>query len=350
VKIRVTIGIVFSVVFLYLAFRQVNVQEMLAALKGANYLWLAPAVLFLFASLILRAIRWGYFVEPLKKVKFHSLFSAMMIGYAANNVLPLRLGEFMRAYAIGKSQRISKSSAFATVIVERLIDVLSLLLILAVTILLFSKQQSISNNNDIVLIKNSGYIIFGLTISVIFTMVLLMERTETTIRILQRLLPERIFNIVQKIIRSFLQGFTVFKRSEHYLSIFLLSIMLWILYAGILYVSFFAFDFHTISDINVLASLVVLVTVSIGIMIPSSPGYVGTYHYFCMQSLSLFNVPQSDALSFAIITHLLSNIPLTVVGLIYFWKENVHFADALAEKELVEHELEEEKVSNKADV
>ena len=342
-KIRVTIGIVISVVFLYLAFRQVNVHEMVAALKGADYIWLMPALLFLFASLLLRAIRWGYFVEPLKQVKLHPLFSAMMIGYAANNVFPLRLGEFLRAYAIAKTEGISKSSAFATVIVERLIDVLSLLLILAVTILLFSSRPSVTNNEEIIFIKNSGYIIFALTLSIIVLMVFLMEKTESTITVFQFLLPDKLFNIVQKIIRSFLQGFIVFKKSEHYLSILILSISLWVLYAGILYVIFFAFNFQTKYNINVLASLVVLVTVSIGIMIPSSPGYVGTYHFFCMKSLSLFGVPESEALSFAIISHVLSSIPLTLVGLIYFWKENLHFSDAVTEKHLVEHEIEDQK-------
>ncbi|MFQ5823046.1 MAG: lysylphosphatidylglycerol synthase transmembrane domain-containing protein [bacterium] len=347
-KRRVTLGIVISIIFIYLAFRKVDYHEMVAALKSAEYIWLLPALIFLFASLLLRAIRWRYFVQPIKQIKLHPLFSAMMIGYAANNVFPLRLGEFLRAYALGKSEGISKSSAFATVIVERLLDVLSLLAILALTILFYYRQANIKNNEEIIFIQNSGYIIFALTVSIIVLMVFLMEKTESTIRVFQFFLPTKIFIIVEKIIRSFLQGFTVFKKSEHFLSIFILSISLWIIYAGILYVSFIAFNFNTKYDLNVLASLVVLVTVSIGIMIPSSPAYVGTYHYFCMKSLSLFNVPASEALSFAIISHFLSNIPLTLVGLIYFWKENLHFSDVVVEKGIIEHEIKkEEKISGK---
>jgi hypothetical protein len=71
-------------------------------------------------------------------------------------------------------------------------------------------------------------------------------------------------------------------------------------------------------------------------MIPSSPGFVGTYHWFCMKSLALYGIPQSEALSYAVISHAMSTVPFTIVGLLYFWKENLHFSDALAEKEIVE--------------
>lgn len=355
---------------------------MLLSLKQANYLWLLPALLFMFTSHALRAIRWRYFLDHIKKVKVHPLFSALMIGYAANNVFPLRMGEFLRAFAIGKSQDISKSSAFASVFVERLIDVLCLLGILAVTVLLISQKSHLADNQDFAVIKTSGYVIFGITVSVIVLLIFLMEKTEATINFMQLVLvkfpnrifaaiggsnpnrsnfrtslqsvfkfilidlPAKIFDSVQTAVRSFLQGFMVFKRSEHYLTISLLSVAIWILYAGVIYVAFFAFGFHKTYDLDIFASLVVLVTVSIGIMIPSSPGFVGTYHWFCMISLALFHVPESQALSFAVVSHLVNFIPATLVGLGYFWKENLQFSDAMTERELVEHHIGEDQVTN----
>ncbi|MFQ5754081.1 MAG: lysylphosphatidylglycerol synthase transmembrane domain-containing protein, partial [bacterium] len=156
-KRKVIIGIAISAIFFYLAFREVNLQEMLTALKNANYIWLLPAFAFMLFSHWVRAVRWRYFLEPIQDVKIHPLFSALIIGYAANNIFPLRLGEFLRAVAIGKTQQISKSSAFATVIVERLIDLLSLLVLLSTTVLFFPLPE---------VIKNSGYIIFFLTVIV----------------------------------------------------------------------------------------------------------------------------------------------------------------------------------------
>lgn len=331
-KLKVLIGIFISVVFIYLAFREVNLEEMWLTLKSAKYAWLFPAFALMLLSHGVRAYRSKFFLEPIKKTKTHPLFSALMIGYAANNILPLRLGEFLRAFAIAKSQGIPKTSAFATIIVERLFDLLSLLVLLAGTILFFPLPE---------MIKNSAYIILFFTVAAIVLMVLLMEKTEATISVLQKVLPARLFELVQKVIHSFLDGFKVFKKTEHYVTITITSVLIWLLYAAVVYVSFFAFDMPRKYDVDMFSSIVVLVIVSIGIMIPSSPGFVGTYHFFCVTALTLFGIPKSEALSFAVISHGLNTIPFTAIGLGYFWKENLHFSDAVKEQELVEKNLEE---------
>lgn len=328
-RAKTLIGIVISIVFIYLAFKDVNFEEMWQALLGANYWWLIPAMAFMLISHWFRALRWRYFMEPIKPVRVHPLFSALMVGYASNNILPLRLGEFLRAYAIGKSQDISKTSAFATVIVERLIDVLSLLVILAIAILVYPLPQAI---------KNGGYIIFAFTVGAIVLLVLLLRKTEGTLNLLSKLMPAKLFELVEPPIRSFLKGFSVLKKSEHYFSVTVTSVLVWLFYLFVVYVSFFAFDLGARYGLDVWSSFVVLATVSIGIMIPSSPGYVGTYHWFCMKSLSFYGIPESEALSFAVISHAMNTIPFTILGLLYFWRENLRFADAVAEKELVEGE------------
>jgi hypothetical protein len=339
-KVKVLIGIVISAFFVVLAFREVNFQEMLDALTAANYLWLLPAFLFMLISHMLRAYRWRYFLEPIKpQVRFSPMFSALMIGYAANNIFPLRLGEFLRAYAIGKSQKISKSASFATIIVERLIDILALLLLLASTILFYPLPE---------IIKSSGYFIFAITVGAIVFMIFLMEKSEATIGLLEKFMPAQMFARIEKIVRSFLRGFEGLRSSQHYFKVTVFSILVWLLYAATVYTCFFAFDFPRDYQLNIPASLVVLVTVSIGIMIPSSPGFVGTYHWFCMQSLALYGVPHSKALSFAVISHALNTLPITIIGLLYFWKENLSLADADAvmQKESAEEALEASKVQD----
>ncbi len=331
-KLKVLIGILISVIFIYLAFREVNLEEMWETLKNVQYAWLFPAFVLMLLSHVIRAFRSRYFLEPIKKTRTHPLFSALMIGYAANNILPLRLGEFLRAFALAKSQDIPKTSAFATIIVERLIDLLSLLVLLAGTILFFPLPE---------MIKDSAYAIFFLTLVALTLLVFLMEKTDATIAVLQRILPSKIFELIQKKVRSFLDGFKVFKKTEHYVSIIVTSVLVWLLYASVVYVSFFAFDMPQKYGIDMFSSIVVLVIVSIGIMIPSSPGFVGTYHFFCMKALALFGIPESEALSFAVISHGLNTIPFTAIGLGYFWKENLHFSDAVKEKELVAHNIEE---------
>lgn len=325
-KKQVLIGLLISAVFLYLAFKNVDVPEMLDALEKANYWWLLPGIVMMFISLYIRAYRWQYFLLAIAKVPIKKLFSAMMIGYMANNVLPLRIGEIMRALAIGNSAKISRTSAFATILVERIIDVISLLMILGFTVFFHDFPPNI---------KNAGLVIFAGSILLVVFIVLLMEKTDKTIRVVWWLgspLPRKFRKSINKNLRKFLGGFEIFRQTHHYPSIIIQSILLWVLYAGIIYVTFFAFDLETEGSSKMIVSLVILVMISIGIMIPSSPGFIGTYHYLCQQGLALFGVAETDALSFAIVLHISNYIPMTLVGFYYFWKENMHFSEALAEK------------------
>ncbi len=340
-KKKLSLGIAISALFLYLAFKSVDFDQMIITLQHAKYWWLVPGLMFMFLSLIIRAYRWKLFMNPIKVVPIKKLFSAMMIGYMANNVFPLRLGEFMRAFAIGRSANISKASSFATILVERIIDVLSLLVIFGVTVLFHDFPDNI---------ERAGFIIFIGAVTLIVFIILLLQKTRQTMRFVWWLsspLPHKIKKTIYSIMRSFLRGFEVLRNSDHYGTILVQSILLWLLYAGMVYVTFFVFDLEPAGASIMIASLVLLVMVSIGIMIPASPGFVGTYHYFCVQGLALFGINANDASGFAIILHLSNYIPMTLAGLIYFWKENLHFKDALAVKEspaaaeAIEQELEE---------
>ena len=332
-RLKIIIGIVVSFVFLYFTFRQVDFQEMLNAIKAANYLWLIPAFATMIFSHWLRAVRWRYLLEPIKPIKINPVFSALMIGYAANNVFPLRMGEFLRAFAIGKSQKISKSSAFATVFVERLIlDFVPLLLALAIAFSLFASKLGDE-------IKYGGYFISLITCFVIALVIVLMKWTDATVEKLRQILPAKLFKFVEHFLPSFTKGCLVFKKAEHYLAITVLSVLVWALYILSIYFSFFIFDFPAKYGLDISASLLVLVFASFGIMIPASPGYFGTFHYFCVLSLNALDagIPDGEVKSFALVSHLMNILPISIIGLVYFWRENLHFSDAVAEKELVEH-------------
>ncbi len=328
-KIKVAVGIAISLVFVYFAFRKVDFDVVLQTLLRANYLWLLPAFAAMLLSHLLRAVRWHYICEPIKPIKIGPLFSALMVGYAANNIFPLRLGEFVRAYVIGKSQNISKTSSFATIIVDRLLDILSLLLLMAVSVYFLPNRDT--DGGIFALVRRGGYVITAGTVSVIVLMVFLMQKTEATLNLFRKIMPAKVFAAIDKFVRSFLDGFLVFKKAEHYLVIIVLSVSVWLLYALTVYFSFFAFNFH----LGFGASLVVLVIISLGLMIPSSPGFIGTYHWFCKASLGIYGISGNAAISFAVISHAMNTIPFTVIGLSYFWKENLRFADVMSEKDSV---------------
>src|SRR3990172_8206053 len=122
------LGIAVSTVFLFLALRGLNLAEVWADLRSANYLWLIPSVAVYFLAVLVRTWRWDYLLRPLKRIPVRRLFPVVVIGYMGNNIFPWRVGELLRAYVLKRNEQVSISSSLATIVVERIFDGLVMLL------------------------------------------------------------------------------------------------------------------------------------------------------------------------------------------------------------------------------
>lgn len=308
-KIKFAIGIAISLVFIFLAFRKVNFADMWQAFKSANYWYFLPAIVITFLSHFLRSLRWRYLLDPIKRVDIPSLFSALIIGYMANVFMPAHLGEFIRAYILGKKRDIALSSTFATIVIERIIDIFSLLTLMVVTIFVYPFPAWVTK---------SGYIMFAATFALFLFLVLLKVKTRQTLQVIHFFVKPLSAKFAQKIeglLIKFVAGVVALKKWQDYLVVTALSIIIWSCYAGVFYFSFFAFDFNTTYHLPWTASLVLLVITTVSVVVPSSPGYVGTYHYLCQLSLAMFHVPAGPALSFATVVHGISFLPVLIAGL-----------------------------------
>jgi uncharacterized protein (TIRG00374 family) len=204
-KKKLYIGILVSVVFLYLAFRKVDYTELWQALKGANYWFIIPNIILGIFTMWMRAFRWKYMVNPIKKVGLGRLFSSVMIGFMGNNVLPARLGEFIRAYSLGSKENISKSASFATIVVERLFDGFSILFILWATLLLFPFPEWVKRGSNLFLLMNLGLLFF---------LIFLEIKTDSTVKFFQyifRILPHKLRMKAEEILLKFISGLKVFR-------------------------------------------------------------------------------------------------------------------------------------------
>ncbi len=315
--LKLTIGIAISGLFLYLAFGKIDFGKMKDSFQSAN-LWLfIPAILVQFIAHWLRAVRWQYFLNSIKRVPVSSLFAATMIGYMGNTVLPAHLGEVFRANVIGNKEKISTSSTLATLVIERLIDVLSLLVIMVAALIIYPFPDWVTK---------SGYIMFVLTIGLFVFLILLKQQNKSTVKLLNfglKLLPKSISTKVAGIIASFINGINGMERKRDYLIVFVLSLSIWFFYWLTLLFVFLSFNLFEIYNINIISSIVLLVITTISVVVPSSPGYVGTYHYLCQLSLQLFGVPGSVGLSFAFVAHGISIIPTAIVGFFLAWKVGI---------------------------
>jgi len=314
---KLLIGLVISAVFMYLAFRKVDFQQMVSAFKTANYWYVLPAFGLLFLSHWLRAVRWHYLLAPIRSIEITPLFSALMIGYMANIFLPAHLGEFLRAYILGKKRQVSGSAVFGTVVIERIIDVFTLLLLMALTFMVFPFPDWV---------RKSGYITFVGTLGLFVALVLMKLYRDTSLRWLSKILkplPQKFADKLDELFHSFLDGVVGLDNWRHYALTAVLSLVIWFCYAAIFHVCFYAFGFLAEYNLPWTTALVVLVITSISVLVPSSPGYVGTYHYLCQLSLGMFAVSQSEALTFAFVVHGINFFPILLVGLIFAGAEGI---------------------------
>ncbi len=325
---KILIGLAVSGFFLYLAFRKVDLQNLGDVLKNTKIPLLIIAVFVLFISHWLRAVRHRYLIEPIKKIENGSLFSALMIGYMANTILPAHLGEVLRAYVIGKKEGISGSATFATIAVERIIDVLSLLIIMGLVLMVYPFPDAV---------KLSAYLTFAFVIILVGFLAFLKMKPKQAIvlvEIITKPLPVKISDKLVELLMLFKEGVVTLKDRHSYFVVFILSILIWVCYAGVFAVGFYAFDFIHLYNIPIGASFVVLVITTISVLVPSSPGYVGTYHWLCMVSLTLFAVPESPALGYAIVIHAISMIPVALVGVAFALKEGINISKVGKQSEM----------------
>ena len=309
------LGFLLTLIFGGLALYKLDLSQVGSALLEANYLFVAPALLVTFCGYLLRAARWRVILLPSKEVSAGRLFPPLIIGFAVNNLLPARIGEFARAYLLGEKERISKSLSFATVFVERVLDGLTLILSLFLVSLLFTlpgwgrKMGLLSA------------LFFGGALAFLF---LLLYGREQTSRVVKRLAnPLGLAAKATQVADSFVEGVEALRRRHLVPSLVLLSTLVWSCEMTSYLFLTLAFPISLSPLTRVVAALFVMVVANLGVLIPSSPGYIGTFHFFAMSALAVFGAARETALSYAVVSHAMQYLLVTGLGLLFLWRENL---------------------------
>ena len=311
------IGIAVSALLLFLAARNVQLAEVVPLLSQVKFFYLALAGLLALFAVWLRAWRWRYLIPNSERVRTGSLFTATMIGFMGNNLLPLRIGDLARAYIAARKENLTASAVLATVVIERLFDVFAILIMLSVIFFHMPLPRWITN----------GFLIM-LALGILAWAVLLLMRSRANLLCawLARLLPSRYAGPVAGLIQSFLEGLAAMKSSKNLMLVTILSLPIWTAYALGTYAALQA------CAINVpfSASWVVLAFIGIGVSLPSAPGFVGTFQFFTVAALALYSVDQQQAFGFSLLHHLAQYIPVTLFGWCLLIKEQMSLGDLAA--------------------
>ena len=316
--VKFAIGIGISLVAIWLAMKDVRPAEVWNALKQANYLGFVAAMALTIFGFWVRALRWRWLFSG-RKVTLGSLFSATMIGFMANNLLPLRLGEFVRAWALGRREQMSKTTVLATVVVERVVDMITLLGIFGFTLLVHPLSESTEAGR---LARAGAGILLGACIGLTVFVVAIESSPALTakfVAFLTSMFPERVRARTAKTLEHFLAGLGLFRDLPRLLWVFVLSFAMFGIFALVLTVSMWAFGL----DVPWYGGLVMLVITAIGIMVPAAPGYIGTLNLACVAGLALFGVEKQSSVSFSWFYWASQWLPISVVGLWYLRREGL---------------------------
>lgn len=329
---RFWLGAGISVVCLWLAFRNVDWAELARAIQAVDWTLLALAGLVALLDQFVRGLRWRVLLTPVGKVPVADSFSFLSIGALANSVLPLRAGEIIRAVLLGEKSGLSKSAVFATVVVERLFDVLMLV---ALTLILLTAMpiQAVVKGTAV------AFGLAGLAALLVMWWAVGQLAQESDGRLIAwaknavtRLAgsqerSRRVFGIELAalfrkswmIIHSFVGGFGVVRAPRLAARAARYTALAWA--ASLVYIWLVLRACHL--ELPWTASLMVLVIVNFGAAVPSSPGGLGVVHVLAILALTPWTVQPNQALTFAIMVHAVVLAVVVMVGLVCLWREGI---------------------------
>lgn len=316
---RLWLGLALSAGSIAFLIRSINPADVWGALQSANYLLVVPSIALVFFTMLFKAFRWQLLFGSTRP-RVRKLFSALLVGYMANAILPARLGELVRAYNLGQNGQVSTSQALSTIVVEKVLDVGTVLLILVILIP-FASLPSWA--------FGMGLAGAALACALVIVVALLASLGERVVEPVSRLLERA--PLVSRLpvkgqLVSFVRGFSALKDRHLIIPVALWSILVWAGAAAINYVMLLAFFPHA----TLLAALFVLAVTNLGMAVPSAPSYIGVFHYLVVISLAAFGLDHSLSLSYAIVVHAATFGSFVIAGLIIMWKE--HFSLAVGDQ------------------
>ncbi|MCP4265189.1 MAG: flippase-like domain-containing protein [Candidatus Brocadiaceae bacterium] len=318
-KVLFIVGILVSIVCSWLFARKIEWASLIAALREANYVYIIPTIIIIFILHYLRAFRWMEFIIPIKRVSVLNLFSASMIGFMANSILPARAGEIIRPIIIARKEKIKITALFATVVMERVFDILIIIVMTSFLFLFLPSNTHIFNGLIVAIMVSFG--IFAITF--LFLLSLYPERAGAVLERFLFLFPHHLKEKLVDLLHSFISGLQVFDNKKQLIWIGGQSLVIWLLNAASVYVLCYSFRI----DLSFAGACFVMICLALAVALPQAPGFIGVFHMATQKSMDVFGVELSSSQSFAIILWMVSIIPTTVVGILFLWKEGISFGE-----------------------
>jgi len=314
------LSLVFLAFFIYRS--RSDLGEIPDAFAHANYWWVAASIPVYFAGAWFRAWRWKYLMRPLGELRVTALYPIVIIGFMANNLIPARAGELVRAYVVGEREKVSKMAALGTIAVDRVFDGITLLPIL----LIVGAVSGVNSELRTIAIWMTA--IFGLLLVVLVVLALSAGLSRTAVDLALRLVPARLKPNVRALAESFLTGLHSFRSPIDMFLASATSVASWLLEATMYYMVGLAFGLHLGFDIY----LLICAGANLAIAVIATQGGVGPFEFVAQQTAIHFGVASGLASAYAVALHALVLLPVIAVGLYALWAINLSLGEVLRGK------------------
>jgi hypothetical protein len=337
-SLKAVVGIAATVFFLWLALRNVDWNEVAAHVRDANWLLLAAAVVVSTLGMHIRAMRWKPLLEPVAPgIPFRPRIAGVFIGFGANNVFPARLGEFARTWVLAREARIPLTGAFASLVLERALDGIVMIVFLLVTMSM-PGFPAIASGGDTV--QTGVRIVTAITAMMLLVLLLMAFFPRRMTAVAERVavvLPRAFRRPAVDALHAFINGLHVLRNPRLLAISVAWALFQWLFLAGSFVLAFRAFG---IDEPGFLGAVFLQSVIAVAVSLPAGPGFFGPFEAASVWGLGLWGVDASRAASFAIGFHLGGWLTVTLGGMYYAARLNLRWRDLGRAEERVEEAVE----------
>lgn len=338
-KLRLLLGVVVSLLLVWLLFGKTDWGKVRTAIRGVDYGWLLLSQIFAFSSYFLRAKRWSYIVNAVHPVSYRTLFSATQIGFLSNYVIPARLGEAVRALVLTRLTGIPLSQSLVFMTLDRLSDVFVLTFFVLVTLFVTAGLEDITipsgfwNNRDAISISEntvrtaaySGLAVFLVILVILIVMYTQRKSILELTRKGTKKSPRHPLKKLRSLFSSITEGMSILSSISDVTKTIVFSLLVWAMH--VLATAAILKGFHI--DFPWYAPFVLITLTAFFISFPFTPGLIGQYHIAIILGLLMIapQIASDQAKAVAIVAHILNMIPIAALGLICLYREHLKLTD-----------------------
>jgi uncharacterized protein (TIRG00374 family) len=321
------VGIVISLIFLWLAFRNLHPEQVWDNIRQANVPLLLAAALWFFVSLVLMSLRWKFLLNAARRISLRDLTALVSIGYAGNNIYPFRSGEVLRILLLQRNHGVPVVGGTTTVVVERVLDGLVML-----TFVLIPLQISDISSEEVRLVAGIAAPVFLAALVVFFVLAARPNLLRQLYGIVSRILPQRVDALASRLMEEFIMGLDGLRSPVDLAGTIISSYASWLLHAGVYWLVALAFNLNT--DWPTL--LLVVGVVNLAGLIPASPGQFGVFESLTSAVLVASGISEAQAVAYALSVHMVIWLPVTLLGLFFLLQQGLNFS-AITRAQQLEH-------------